>query len=300
MFVRDKFLRNNRPLPIEFLDFFKSDKFYEFFGFSFFNREVHKLQKIRRALFKISHIFIPIMITHLLLTIIIDETLDVVALFENLAFVGGFVLILHGTVLILYVNRLKVGKIIENLEMHFPHHILDQYNFDTNKHLQLLKKHSFAIFYSMGSMVIVFCLMPIFVQIYGRVTGNEQSLSTIVHLSFPFDQMQHGLYEIVYFYQAFITIIGVSLLVMNDMLFCSIVELTAMEFDIIADVLSEINVEDEAEKELKGLIDIHQQLLEVVKKINEIFSPLMLINVLGVTTIACFSAFFCVVKKFKF
>ena len=238
-------------------------------------------------------------IAHMILTVIINDTLDVVASFENLAFVGGFVLTLHGTILILYVNRLKIVKIIDVLEMHFPHHILDQYNFVTKMHLQVLKRHSYAIIYSIGLMAIIFCLTPIVVQIYGVVSGNEQNLTTIVHLSFPFDQTQHGFYEIIYFYQAFITFIGSSFIIFNDMLFCSLLALTTMEFDIIADMISEINMEREnAGKELKELIDIHQQLLEIVKMINEIFSPLFLINVFGVTIIACFSAFLCVVKYF--
>ena len=233
----------------------------------------------------------------MMLTIIIDDTLNVVAIIENLAFLGGYLDVSIDTILIHYVNREKITEIIDKLELHFPHN--EVCGFDIKKNLQVLKKHSFAFAFVVSGVIIVYSMMPVNVQIYGMVTESHQNLTSVFYLSFPFDQMQHGFYEVIYFYQVYATIFVLSLIIVNDMLFCSLVELTAMELDIIADMISEINMSKgaEAEKELKELINIHQQLLEIVDTINEIFSISMFMNTLGVTLVVCFTAFLCVVNE---
>lgn len=296
--LKAKFLRKSLTSPIKFEDFFISEKYFIFFGFSFLTRVTNNHQNNRRVLFKISQILIAMLIVHLMVTIIIDDTLDVVAIIENLAFLGGYLDVLIDTVIIHYINREKIMGIIETLGTHFPHHVLDQFNFDTKKHLQILERHLFIFACIVSGVIVVYSSMPIDTQIYGIATESPQNLTSVFYLSFPFDQMQHGLYEAIYVYQVYITVFVLSLIIVNDMLFCSLVELTAMEFDIIADMISEIKMKKgfEAEKELKELLDIHQQLLGVVQKIKEIFSTSMFINIFGVTIVLCFSAFLCVVN----
>jgi hypothetical protein len=49
-------------------------------------------------------------------------------------------------------------------------------------------------------------------------------------------------------------------------------------------------------KELKILVDIHQELIEASEKLEEIFSPLELINVFGYITALCTACFLAAVN----
>ncbi|XP_070506810.1 putative odorant receptor 92a [Chironomus tepperi] len=80
----------------------------------------------------------------------------------------------------------------------------------------------------------------------------------------------------------------------TDMLFANMTQVLCMELDILGQIMSKIDPdknEEEAIKELKKLVDIHQQLIEVSEKLQEIFSPLQLINAFGSIAALCTAIF---------
>ena len=76
-----------------------------------------------------------------------------------------------------------------------------------------------------------------------------------------------------------------------------------MEFDILGQVISEIDMidgEEEAIKELKKLVNVHQELIEVSEEISDIFSGLLLVNSFGSILILCSASFLAVVWQYIF
>jgi hypothetical protein len=76
-------------------------------------------------------------------------------------------------------------------------------------------------------------------------------------------------------------------LIIWDGLYAELMMITSMEFDNLAKKISEAK----SCEDLKKLIKIHQQLLEVTEKLEEIFSPLLLTNITTSISILCVAAF---------
>jgi len=142
--------------------------------------------------------------------------------------------------------------------------------------------------------------MPFLHQVYGAVKSKNVEWECIFNLVLPFDQFQPIVYVIMWILESWIIILSAVYTLCTDLLFASLVQILSMELDILSQIISEIDMadgEEEAIKELKKLVDIHQQLIEVSGKLNEIFSPLLLINVFGSITTLCTACFLSVVSS---
>ena len=74
-----------------------------------------------------------------------------------------------------------------------------------------------------------------------------------------------------------------------------------MEFDILGQVMSEIDPREDQEgaiKEMKNLIDIHQEFIGIAEKLQEIFSLILFVNIFGMIYLICGTAFLSVVSEF--
>ena len=117
-------------------------------------------------------------------------------------------------------------------------------------------------------------------------------------LKLPFDQFISLIYGIINLIEAWICIFSVVVMLSTDLLFTSIMQILSMEFEILGQVISEINIEndEEAIREMKILVDIHQELIEASEKLEEIFSLLQLFYTFGSITALCTACFLAAVN----
>ncbi|CAG9801784.1 unnamed protein product [Chironomus riparius] len=196
-------------------------------------------------------------------------------------------------------NRNVIAEILDKLDEHFPHAGVDQINFKIHKYLRTLKIFKTLYYTSFTIIDLSLSLMPIFHKIYGSINSIFVEWELIVTMELPFDQQQPIVYEALYILEIWIVIFYAFYVISTDMLFACLIQILAMEFDILGQIMSEVDVtksEEEAIKELKKLINIHQQLIEVSEKLDDIFAPLQLINAFGSITALCTTSFLAVVN----
>lgn len=166
----------------------------------------------------------------------------------------------------------------------------------TLKLVEIIYYVSFTFFH------IMFTLMPVFCQIFGVITSVDVEWELTARLNLPYNQFQPVVYALMYSFEAWIYIGATFYLISTDLIFACLTQILAMEFDILSQVISEINTnngEEEAIKDLKVLVDIHQKLIGISEKLNEIFSPLFIIDAMGEMGALCTASFLAVVRISK-
>lgn len=141
--------------------------------------------------------------------------------------------------------------------------------------------------------------MPFTHQLYAFYKSENLEWEVIFALNLGFNQIQPIIYELVYIIEVWLAIFGVCFVACSDLLYACIIQILAMEFDILGQIINEVsfdNDEDEANKELKQLINIHQELIEISENLDEIFSPILLINSFGTIASLCTACFLSVVN----
>ncbi|KAG5673085.1 hypothetical protein PVAND_003160 [Polypedilum vanderplanki] len=78
-----------------------------------------------------------------------------------------------------------------------------------------------------------------------------------------------------------------------DAFFCSLVCVTSMEFDVLAQKLGQIDpkTDENADKKLGEIIDGYNELTDIANELEDIFSPLLLAHVFGVIFMLCAGVF---------
>lgn len=295
-------LKTNKGNPrlIFFRDFFICETTANKLGFTFLHgHEISfsKWVKLNSLLFQV--LLFILLISELISFVLSIQAYDVDIMIDNALFFGLIFIILVKIFVIFYHNREKIQAVIQKLDEHFPHSGVDQCTFEVQKYLKTMSRIEIFYYVLCGSFTAQFCSMPILFQLYARYKSVDQKLGHIYSLNMPFDQTQPVLYEVIYIAEFWITIYSVSFAICTDLLFACLMQILVMELKILGQIISEIDVtenEDEAIKELKKLIEIHQELIEVSEKLEQTFSPLLLINSLGVIVSLCTASFLSVVS----
>ncbi|KAL7039895.1 hypothetical protein ACKWTF_000166 [Chironomus riparius] len=222
-------------------------------------------------------------------------------MFENVVFCGSYFILTIKIYSVFQRDRVKIHEIIEKLDEHFPHYGVDQLIFKAQNYLDTLKlvETIYYIIYIFAGIQI--SLMPFLHQIYGAAKSITIEWETLFALTLPFDQLQPIVYESIWIIESWLFLFTFVYLICGDMLFYSLIQILAMELNILGQVISEIDMsegEEAAIKELKKLIVIHDQLIQVSKKLNEMFCGLQFVNVFGSIIALCTASFLLVVKYF--
>ena len=136
-------------------------------------------------------------------------------------------------------------------------------------------------------------------QIYASSKGIDLEWETIFALNLGFNQLLPIVYEVIFIIEVWIAIFGVCYLACSDLLYASTMQILVLELDILGQNISDISLnirEEDAIKELKKLIDIHQDLIEISENLEDIFSPILLINAFGSIVSICTACFLAVVS----
>lgn len=144
------------------------------------------------------------------------------------------------------------------------------------------------------SGIFIYNITPLASQLKGIVfEGREFQRTLPTQMWYAFDAYQPVVYEILYFTISWTGFTLATIILSTDLLFCAIISLLSMQFRILAQNILEISHEKpkEALKELKQLIEIHQELIDLSLELEKIFSPSFLLNVMSSGFVICLTGF---------
>jgi hypothetical protein len=137
-------------------------------------------------------------------------------------------------------------------------------------------------------------IVPLLVQLYKWLASQEQKLDIILQLFTPYDQNKVISYVILNTITVISITSGLVIILMTDLLYSELVALNAMELKNLGHMMSEINPEEDQDKaieDMKKLVVIHDDLLEVAGKIEEVFTAILFIDLFGIIGMMCSLAF---------
>jgi hypothetical protein len=303
--------RNSRvsPMFIQFDDFFLCNHVNSKLGYSVLpesrpNKKWHRINCIAVQV-------LSIMFNAILVVSLVKSTKDLtdaslIIAMENVAFIGVFGTIFLNWLFMLHHNYDRTLRIVSKLEQHYPHSGIDQLKFKTAKYLGRLMRFSKIAFAANSMILIQFTSMPFISQFYHTMIGSESSEWVhIVAMKWSFDTMGSAVYWPIFFIELWLLFVDTYVVVATDLLYMTLIHLVTMEANNLGEIIGEIDWDDEdrngekdAIEELKKLSDIHQQLLEVADELQDIFSPIMLVNVFVVIALMCLTAFLAAVRLF--
>lgn len=298
-----RFLSNNfcPKIPknsfIEFSDFFWSEKMFDFFGFNNFPTISSNREKMCKKLVFIIAVLSLIILTALLLTsaiIGVTKSGAVVTLAENVCTIAGMTVIIVKVYSVLFLYRESFGSIIKTLESYYPRDGWNQQIFQVFRHLKTLQ-----IVNKLGILCYVhgfstFNFIPVLSQLYWLVTSQEFELNPIFSFYMPFEQNHLVPYTLLNLVAVISHSSGLTFICMTDFLYAELVALTTMELNILGHMMSEIDPEDDQEKaidDLKKLVKVHEDLIEVTEKLQKTFSFILFMDLFGIIGMMCTLAF---------
>lgn len=304
-FLKLKLQRKPNPLQyIWFQDFLPCEGVARLLGYSFLPKSgtpPKKLAKLNGILIQtLQVVLLIVFVASVILSIRSDQLYITI---ENVLFIGVDFVMIGKIYITFYRNFTKIYELIEKLDEYFPHSGVDQLMLNVHKNLNILQIFHKLFIIAYNGILIQCCLMPFMHQIYGKMKSIDIEWEQILALDLPIDQFNLFMYPLVYTIEAWVMTFAVQYDICSDSLFACIIQILAMEFEILGQKISEIEVcenEEEAIKELKNLVNIHQELIEVSEKIDEIFSPLQLCNAFGSITALCTACFLSVVNKVSY
>lgn len=295
---------NTRPVFIEFRDFFLSENIFDKFGVNFFKSPLHpsKFQKWKNIHFNIAKCSTFVIIFLSLINFIISITTgSFITAIESSAAAGIFSLMILKIYIIMMKNRETIADIISTLEVHFPTDGWNQYVFKVPKYLKTLKIFRGITLTVYGTIFFEMIASPYIEQVYGWMTSSCISLEPFMKFYVPFNFQHYLGFAVLYIFQVWIFCINVLVLFSEELLYFGLVIVLSMEFNILGQVMTEIDARDdqnEAVEELKKLIKVHQELIEITEKLRDIFSLILFVNIFSMIYLICGTAFLSFVSNF--
>ena len=303
--IRLKLSKKKHYIPqyILFRDFFRCEKTANLLSFTFLNNlesPANKWLKLNSLIFQFS-IILLFLLEVISFVISVKEKLLYEAI-DNFFCSGIVFVILLKLYVVFYHNKAKISEIISVLDKHFPYSGVDQISFKVYRYLRVLKLHEKVYYIILIITLLNFSSLPFLHQIYGRIKSVDVEWELILPLKLPFDQHIPIINGSINLIEAWVCTFGVFAIISTDLIFANLLQVLSMELDILGQVINEINIENDkkAIKELKVLVDIHQELIKASEKLEEIFSPLLLFNVFGAIISLCTTSFLVAVKKLFF
>ena len=169
--------------------------------------------------------------------------------------------------MVIYRNKDKITALMEKLDTLYPKTLEDQEKYGVQKVLDQLKfiMIGYSIMYM--SLLWIFNLMPIYNAIYYYFVDGVIYHKELPYIMwYPFDPLQPILYELSYFSSVWAGFTTALAVISTDLLYCSILTLLCMEFDILKKNFEDIHVKNAKKSfdELKKLVSVHIDLIESV------------------------------------
>ncbi|KAL7025575.1 hypothetical protein ACKWTF_013540 [Chironomus riparius] len=286
-----------QPVLINFRDFFQCEKIFLRFGVSFLkaaaSRNPRTWEEIHFFVMNIATIVVVLLSMINFIVSILPNGSLIVAI-EASAAIGVFSLMLLKTYTIMLKNRGMLIEILERIELHYPIAMRNQNAFQVGKYLNLLNifvKTTIVVY----SMVWLQNSCMVFFEIFsGWMTSSSVELELIIKFYVPFDYSNPMVYTLLYIFQSWILLVNIIAFLSVDLLYFGLMIVVSMEFDILSQIMSEIDPQEDqkaAVKKMKELVEIHQELIEITEIIEDIFSFILFANIFGMIYLICGTAF---------
>ncbi|KAG5670040.1 hypothetical protein PVAND_000326 [Polypedilum vanderplanki] len=299
--VKSHFVSDQVQNFVLFLDdFFPSENIFDFFGFPFLNRlhnaEDEKVKVRKRKFFWLSLltalIIIGLLVVNFLITFGNSEKFP--ETIESFCFTGGYTFCLLRCFHLCYWKRDTIRAIIDKLDQHFPHSSRDQLNFEVHKHQRNLKKLYRICLILYIIVWLNYSVIALFSFISEYFGLGFMKIKLAMPIYFPLDPYQPMFYLLIFIVECSTLLVFALTLAAIDVLFCGLVCVLSLEFDVLAQKLAQIDPESDenVEKKLSAIIDDYNELSLIGNELEEIFSLILLVNVFSSITMLCTVVFF--------
>jgi hypothetical protein len=289
--VKALFVSNEtQRLVLSIEDFFPSDKFHGITYLKNSSKTINKKQswwqKINLRTSTVVAIFLEVlmMINFVMGVGNYDKFVETV---ETIVFFFGGSFVLLRNFYLTYYKRDEIEKIIERLKQHFPQSHQEQNQIGADKCQSDIKNlNLFYTFLHFGVWLHFVCT-ALFMFCSGL------GIELLMPIYFPLDPRQPLLYPIFFILESWCLFSYAAMVVSADLILFSLVRVTSMEFELVAQKIRRIDKENDenCEKMMKEIIDGHNELTGIANEINEIFSPILLAHVFAAMFVLCASLF---------
>lgn len=219
-----------------------------------------------------------------------DKFLDVT---EMILVIGFIIMLIIKSYFVVYRNRKILTEMIDDLDEVIPKEQHVQEKFEIESYYKKIRAVSIASSITYLSLLIIFNIMPILQKVTGFILGIHVEWELPFKFYFPFDATQDYVYPIMYIYESWLCAKCAIEVLGSDLLFCNITSLITMRLEILKKEIIEIDVKNSEKslERLKEFVRIHQHLMYVNDRLEELYSVSLLVDILASIIITCLAAF---------
>lgn len=235
--------------------------------------------------------------TSLLLTFAQGDSKNFIKIIESIVYTG-FAVLSVSKVLIFFVNRNSASFIIKELQSLFPKTFVTQEKYKVREYIQ--HTNYLIRFFSVLYMLLIwmFNLLPIGDSVLTYIHTGVWKRQLPYHFWYPFDKHQLEFYIVTFIFEIWGAFNAASAAVAVNILFCAIISQICMQFTILQRELISLDIGDGLGndcRDLRLLIQKHQRLIDLSKKMEYIFAIPLLFNYFASTFLICLSGFMAMV-----
>ncbi|XP_055545330.1 odorant receptor 85b-like [Wyeomyia smithii] len=200
----------------------------------------------------------------------------------------GFTVLSIVKIMTVKMNEAKLNGILDRLNELFPTSQLDQKRYRTyqyNLESQVVMK-SFSVLYMI--LIWIFNLLPLVSMLVNYVSREVLEKELPYFMWYWYDWNTEGYYELTFLHQVWGGFDSAVFNLCTDLMFCAIILLICLQFDIIAYRLK--NATNDY-RELVSCIELHQAVVNLSDELESIFAPSLLVNFVGSSVIICLVGF---------
>jgi gustatory receptor len=230
-----------------------------------------RTKKLFRAYFYFSHALVTISASFFMVYFV-QICGDIQKVSESVP-LWGYTLLAFAKSLSIFKNRKRFEQIIETLEELFPKTKEDQEIANVQKYLKGYKKVELCL-----AVPLVFAVLMLIVTSLMRSTifWRTDEISPFNNW-YPFDAYQPVVYNLVLIWEVVEVVTSAFNFLGSDLIFCSLITLLSMQFDILCLKLQQLTSKDDVAK-IKQLMELHKKIINLTQLLEEIFSPTILLN----------------------
>lgn len=215
--------------------------------------------------------------------------------------------------IVIYTNRKMISSIFKRLKERFPTTSEEQIKCGLRKYLGNLKLLRYWSYYSL-SFLLALAIIPVLVIIYVYFTKGVFLHLMPVEVRYPFSTDSHIVFVCCYIFQTITGIQNTYGFIFFDIIIETMMILVCVKLDVLREeikklyndppsktywktgVVKVIEVQPSIKKvdftqQIKFVVMRHQEIIELVSDINDVFSPTILYTILNDTAILCFNLF---------
>lgn len=224
-----------------------------------------------------------------------EENLSFLSVSRDIASVAVQGSFLSKTFSLLFQNHDKIRVCFEKLRTLFPKELEDQKKYKVSDvHKVVHFKNKFILIFYIWNTTIS-SLLPLVATFHRYFFGDGiYQITFSLHFRFGFNLDQFLIKEIILALLIWNNVFCCAVTIAVDVIYISILSALCMQFKVFSQRISEIDskfAETKNKNRLHEMIQLHVELIKLSDLVDEIFSPMILINLVNGAVILCFLGF---------